>query len=102
MLPPSRDRLEIDLVIPVTDEIIIPLDRIRHRFPARCRLAIAPSEALRLAADKQRTVELAEQLGIDETEGVYVAGIEKGSGADKGGIREGDIIKKIDNFKIGK
>jgi len=44
----------------------------------------------------------AEALGIDETEGVYVAGIEKGSGADKGGIREGDIIKKIDNFKIGK
>lgn len=41
-------------------------------------------------------------LGVSETEGVYVAGIEKGSGADKGGIKEGDIIKKIDNFKIAK
>jgi Do/DeqQ family serine protease len=44
----------------------------------------------------------AEALGINETEGVYVAGIEKGSGADKGGIKEGDIIKKLDNYKIAK
>lgn len=44
----------------------------------------------------------AKQLGIKETQGVYVAGIEKGSGADKGGIKEGDIIKKIDNYEITK
>ncbi len=44
----------------------------------------------------------AKYLGVDETEGVYVSGIEQGSGADKGGIREGDIIKKIDGFKIAK
>jgi serine protease Do len=44
----------------------------------------------------------AKYLGIEETEGVYVSGIEQGSGADKGGIREGDIIKKIDGFKIAK
>ncbi|MEZ4874545.1 MAG: trypsin-like peptidase domain-containing protein [Flavobacteriaceae bacterium] len=45
---------------------------------------------------------IAAQKGITETEGVYVAGIEKGSGADKGGIKEGDIIKNIDGFKIAK
>lgn len=44
----------------------------------------------------------AQRFGIDETEGVYVAAIEEGSGADKGGIREGDIIKKIDGYKISK
>lgn len=44
----------------------------------------------------------AKYLGVDETEGVYVSGIEKGSGADKSGIEEGDIIKKIDGFKIAK
>lgn len=44
----------------------------------------------------------AQSLGIDETEGVYVAGVEKGSGADKSGLQEGDIIKKIDGYKIGK
>jgi len=44
----------------------------------------------------------AKQLGIDETEGVYVAGVEMGSGADKSGLKEGDIIKEIDGYKIGK
>ena len=46
--------------------------------------------------------EFANNLGIDETEGVFVNGIEKGSGADKSGIEEGDIIKEVDGIKIGK
>ncbi len=44
----------------------------------------------------------AEQYGVSETEGVYVAGIEEGSGADKSGIQRGDIIKNIDGQKITK
>ncbi|MEM7186598.1 MAG: trypsin-like peptidase domain-containing protein [Bacteroidota bacterium] len=44
----------------------------------------------------------AEYYGVTETEGVYVNGIEVGSGADKGGIEKGDIIKKIDGYKIAK
>lgn len=46
--------------------------------------------------------EIANRLGVDETEGVYVNSIEEGSGADKGGIESGDIIKQIDGFKISK
>jgi len=46
--------------------------------------------------------EIANRLGVDETEGVYVNGIEEGSGAEKGGIERGDIIKQIDGQKIGK
>ena len=45
---------------------------------------------------------IANQLGIDETEGVYVDSVESGSGADKSGIEKGDIIKEIDGLKIGK
>jgi Trypsin-like serine proteases, typically periplasmic, contain C-terminal PDZ domain len=45
---------------------------------------------------------VANQLGIDETEGVYVNGIEKGSGAERSGIKKGDIIKEVDGFKISK
>ena len=45
---------------------------------------------------------IAAQLGIDETEGVYVDSVESGSGADKSGIEKGDIIKEIDGQKIGK
>ena len=45
---------------------------------------------------------IVEEYGIDETQGVFVGGIEKGSGADKAGIKEGDIIKKMDGLKITK
>ena len=39
---------------------------------------------------------------IEVSEGVYVAQVEEGSGADKAGIRSGDIIRQIDNVKINK
>ena len=38
--------------------------------------------------------------GVDKIQGVYVAEIEKGSGADLSGIKKGDIIKKLDNIAI--
>ncbi len=45
---------------------------------------------------------IADELGIQNTEGVYVAGVEEASGADKAGLKEGDVIKKIDNITISK
>ncbi|WP_108244691.1 S1C family serine protease [Muricauda brasiliensis] len=45
---------------------------------------------------------LAIEKGLDELEGVYVAGVEEDSGADEAGLLEGDIIKKVDNVDIGK
>ncbi|MFC7358590.1 S1C family serine protease [Jejudonia soesokkakensis] len=44
----------------------------------------------------------AKQWGINETEGVYVAAIEKGSGAERGGLKQNDIITGIDGLKIVK
>lgn len=46
--------------------------------------------------------EAARQLDIDVTEGFYVSGVEKESGAANAGLREGDIIKKLDNVEINK
>ena len=40
----------------------------------------------------------AEQFGVDETEGFYINSVEEGSGAEKAGIKSGDIIKKIDQI----
>jgi Do/DeqQ family serine protease len=42
------------------------------------------------------------EYGVVETQGVYVAGIEKGSGADIGGIQERDIINQIDGISVRK
>ncbi|MAP81026.1 MAG: serine protease [Aequorivita sp.] len=46
--------------------------------------------------------QIVEKYGIDETQGVFVGGIEKGSGADKAGLKEGDIIKQLDGYKVTK
>jgi len=48
------------------------------------------------------TPELMKKHDINETQGVYVGGVEKGSGAEKGGMKEGDIIKYIDGIQISK
>tara|TARA_R110002049_G_scaffold306635_1_gene505461 strand:- start:37570 stop:38979 length:1410 start_codon:yes stop_codon:yes gene_type:complete len=45
---------------------------------------------------------LAEELNIDETEGIYIDNVEEGSGADKSGLKKGDIIKGIDGIKISR
>lgn len=46
--------------------------------------------------------DLANKLGVDETQGVIIGGIEKGGGADMSGLKEGDIIKKIDGVQVNK
>lgn len=40
------------------------------------------------------------ELGIKDTDGFYVTRVNKNSGAEKAGLRQGDIIKKLDNQKI--
>jgi serine protease Do len=44
----------------------------------------------------------AQMLGVDDTQGVYIASIEADSGAEKAGLQEGDIIKNIDGISIYK
>jgi Do/DeqQ family serine protease len=44
----------------------------------------------------------AEEMGVNYTEGVYVAEVVKNSGAEKAGIKTGDIIMKLDNIEISK
>ncbi|MEO5778102.1 MAG: trypsin-like peptidase domain-containing protein [Flavobacterium sp.] len=40
------------------------------------------------------------ELGINDTEGFYINKITKNSGAEKAGLRKGDIIKKLDTQNI--
>jgi S1-C subfamily serine protease len=40
------------------------------------------------------------ELGIKDTEGFYINKVNKNSGAEKAGLKKGDIIKKLDNKKI--
>lgn len=68
---------QIDLVIPVTDEAILPLDAIRDQFPPSCQIAMSDSTSLSIAADKQLTVELAQKLEIPTPYGRHVQSIDE-------------------------
>lgn len=46
------------------------------------------------------TKELAESFGMKNTNGALVAGVEKGSPAEKGGLEVGDVITKFDGKPI--
>jgi Do/DeqQ family serine protease len=46
------------------------------------------------------TGSVSKQLNTEETDGYYIRKIYKNSGADKAGLKVGDVIKKLDNQKI--
>jgi predicted ATP-grasp superfamily ATP-dependent carboligase/thymidylate kinase len=54
----------IDLIVPVTDETILPLVAARERFAGVCKLAVPDPRALATSRDKMATFELAVELGI--------------------------------------
>lgn len=54
----------IELIVPVTDWTTLPLSRHREQFERICVLALPAHEALALASDKYRTIELARSLGV--------------------------------------
>lgn len=55
---------EIDLIIPVTDAIILPLSEARKQFEGICELCIPEAEILEVVTNKQKTLELASRLGV--------------------------------------
>lgn len=49
---------------------------------------------------RELTGAISKDLGINQTQGIYIDGISKNSGAEKAGIKKGDIITKLDNKNI--
>ncbi|HEX9652597.1 MAG TPA: hypothetical protein VGA99_02705, partial [bacterium] len=58
------ESLGVDMIVPVTDLTQQPLARARAQFEEKCKLAIAGQEALEVVTDKDKTVELAQRLGV--------------------------------------
>ena len=42
------------------------------------------------------------EKGINEIQGVFISEVTQDSGADKAGLKEGDVIKRLDNIEINK
>lgn len=58
------ERYEIRVVLPVTDVCVLPISEHRKRFTGKSIVPLATHEALELAADKRRLMELAVSLGV--------------------------------------
>src|SRR5215210_7316250 len=56
--------LGVDLVVPISDDIGLPLSRARERFEGLCALALPDPEALAQVTDKGATTELARRVGV--------------------------------------
>ncbi len=63
-------------VIPVTERSLVPILRHRARLPDQA-IAMAPSAALEQALDKDRTVQLAQSLGIPVPRSVSVTSLDQ-------------------------
>ena len=56
--------LPVDLIVPVTEDLVLPLSEARADFAGVCALALPEPQALARAADKLATLELARELGV--------------------------------------
>ena len=60
----AADDMAVDLIIPVTDAIILPLSQARSQFDGVCKLALPDAAGLDVVTNKLRTLELANSLGV--------------------------------------
>ncbi|VAW73225.1 ATP-grasp enzyme-like protein [hydrothermal vent metagenome] len=58
------EEYSIDLLVPVTDVCVLPVSKHREQFSSRLRIPLPPDESLRIAADKNRLIEIATTLGV--------------------------------------
>jgi predicted ATP-grasp superfamily ATP-dependent carboligase len=63
----------VDLIVPVSDEIMLPLSQARERFAGLCELAIPAPDALARVGDKRATMELARSVGVPTPRTAVVA-----------------------------
>ena len=54
----------VDLLIPVTDQLVMPIARLRDAGQLRVPVTLPTTTALELARDKERTLDLARKLGV--------------------------------------
>jgi predicted ATP-grasp superfamily ATP-dependent carboligase len=57
-------RRRVDLIVPVSDEVLLPLSAARARFDRVCALAVPEPDALAVVTDKRATLALGRRLGV--------------------------------------
>ncbi|MCI0712813.1 MAG: ATP-grasp domain-containing protein [Chloroflexi bacterium] len=55
---------DVDLIIPVTDEVILPLASVQMQFDGLCKIAMPTPEQLDIVTDKLKTLQLATSQNV--------------------------------------
>jgi len=63
-LKAAAEAHDVDLLIPVTDAVLLPLSEARADFERLCAIAMPAPEQLAIVTNKLKTIELARQLGV--------------------------------------
>jgi serine protease Do len=77
--------IPIEVALQVKDQLV------SQGFVARGRLGIVVQEV---------NASLAESFGLPKPQGVLVAGVERGGPGERGGLREGDVILRLDGAEV--
>jgi len=60
----AAEREGVELIIPVTDAILLPLSEARAEFGGLCAIAMPTPEQLAVVTNKLKTIDLAQELGV--------------------------------------
>jgi predicted ATP-grasp superfamily ATP-dependent carboligase len=97
LLQTARER-QVDLIIPVTDAIILPLAGARDEFADVCALAMPDPAALDVVTNKLKTLELAERLGVPTPRTALVQSTREA--AERGPALGWPIVLKPQNSRL--
>ena len=90
------------VVAQASPRVFVPAPRIRE-FPRNgmdLQLQIQTYSAVLGVQTENLTRQLGEFFGVKDGEGVLVRSVEKGSAAEKAGLKAGDVIVRADNEKL--
>ncbi|MEZ4870529.1 MAG: ATP-grasp domain-containing protein [Caldilineaceae bacterium] len=77
----GAQKKQVDLIIPVTDALILPLAQARQRFAEVCQLALPDDAGLAVVTNKRATLQLAEKLGVPIPQTILVHTVEEAAAA---------------------
>jgi predicted ATP-grasp superfamily ATP-dependent carboligase len=97
LLRVARDR-QVDLIIPVTDAVILPLSESRAEFEAVCAVAMPDAAALEVVTNKLKTLELAERLGVPTPRTALVNTVQEA--AERGPALGWPVVLKPQNSRL--
>ena len=90
-IPPSQGAVSIGFATPAATVVNVVQQLLRQGRAQHAFMGIQPGEL---------TPEIAQQLGVSQTEGVAVLDVVEGGPAAKAGLRPGDVITAVDGKQV--